>query len=255
MLNNVNKLRPNTTLFMLMSVDGKISFSQSDNYDFDKHIPYINGDASKGLHQYYEYEQETSLWSLNSGRVFEKIGINEKNENPQKTQVNFVIIDNKGHLNENGIIYMSKKSNKLFIFDNEYGSNVNACKIYESKKLDNLIYLQWHKDPYILMEELYKYNCDELTIQTGGELNGLLLRNHLIDKLEIIVCPIIIGGKNVSTLIDGEDINITSLNDIGILKLEEIKQLNDSYILLKYTVINNDLNILKKEISDSNEKK
>ena len=63
--------RPITTLFMLMSVDGKISTGAADEFDVDKDFPKIPG-VSEGLHQYYEIEQTTDLWSLNTGRVQEK---------------------------------------------------------------------------------------------------------------------------------------------------------------------------------------
>ena len=48
--------RPITTLFMLMSVDGKISTGATDELDVDKDFPKITG-VSEGLHQYYEIEQ------------------------------------------------------------------------------------------------------------------------------------------------------------------------------------------------------
>ncbi len=89
--------RPITTLFMLMSVDGKISTGATDDLDVDKDFPQIAG-GSEGLHQYYEIEQTTDLWTLNSGRVQAKIGVNTK-KMPDKTPVSFVVIDNR-HLNE-----------------------------------------------------------------------------------------------------------------------------------------------------------
>ena len=39
----INMNRPITTLFMLMSVDGKISPGASDNLDADKDFPTIDG--------------------------------------------------------------------------------------------------------------------------------------------------------------------------------------------------------------------
>ena len=45
--------RPITTLFMLMSVDGKISTGATDDLDIDKDFPKIAG-VREGLHQYYE---------------------------------------------------------------------------------------------------------------------------------------------------------------------------------------------------------
>lgn len=88
-----------TTLFMLESLDGKISSGDSDNLDADKDWCRING-VKEGLQQYYDIEQTTDLFSINTGRVMAKIGLNEKKEEPKKTPCSFIIIDNKPHLNE-----------------------------------------------------------------------------------------------------------------------------------------------------------
>lgn len=69
--------RPISTLFLMTSVDGKISTGNSDKLDVDIDFPQIDG-VKQGLHQYYEIEETTDLWSLNTGRVMQKIGINEK---------------------------------------------------------------------------------------------------------------------------------------------------------------------------------
>ena len=47
--------RPVTTLFMLMSLDGKISTGAGDGLDFDRDLPRVPG-VAEGLRQYYELE-------------------------------------------------------------------------------------------------------------------------------------------------------------------------------------------------------
>jgi len=106
--------RPITTLFMLESLDGKISTGNSDNLDADKDFPKIDG-VKEGLNQYYEIECTTDYFSLNTGRVMAKIGVNDKKEYHDKVDVNFVIIDNKPHLNENGIDYICHWVEKLIL--------------------------------------------------------------------------------------------------------------------------------------------
>lgn len=64
-MNIIRKIKPITTLFMLMSVDGKISTGAVDELDVDRDFPRING-VKEGLYQYYEIEKTTDLWSLNS---------------------------------------------------------------------------------------------------------------------------------------------------------------------------------------------
>ncbi|MBQ6756226.1 MAG: dihydrofolate reductase family protein [Oscillospiraceae bacterium] len=82
------------------------------------------------------------------------------------------------------------------------------------------------------------FGCERLTIQSGGTVNGLFLREKLIDCVDIVVAPVLIGGKDTATLIDGS--SITSADDlpkVGVLKLTECTTLKDSYIRLRYEVI------------------
>ena len=83
-----------------------------------------------------------------------------------------------------------------------------------------------------------EYGCDRLTIQSGGTVNGLFLREKLIDFVDIVVAPILIGGKDTPTLIDGESLKSNQeLNALGVLELIECEALNDSYLRLHYRVI------------------
>ncbi len=228
--------RPITTLFMLESLDGKISSGNTDNLDADKDFCKIDG-VKEGLHQYYELEQETDVFSLNTGRVMAKIGVNDKKEYHKKIDVvTFVIIDNKPHLNENGIDYLCHWVGKvLLVTTNKKHPAYTIKDNYEN--LDILYYETL--DLERLLEDLYsKYNAERLTIQSGGTLNGMFVRNKLIDFVNIVIAPIIVGGKDVPTLVDGESITDESeLNKLMPLKLLECNKLEDSYIELKYKVL------------------
>ena len=46
--------RPITTLFMLMSADGKINTGATDEFDVDRDFPKIPG-VMEGLNQYYRF--------------------------------------------------------------------------------------------------------------------------------------------------------------------------------------------------------
>ena len=229
------KKRPVTTLFMLESLDGKISTGSGDNLDVDKDFCRING-VKEGLHQYYELEVETDLFSLNTGRVMAKIGVNENKNEPTKTPCSFIIIDNKPHLNKTGINYLSKWVNKLILVT----TNKNHPAFQEKNKYNNIKILYYDTlDLEKLLEDLYeKYEVKNLTIQSGGTLNGLFVRNKLIDFVNIVIAPILIGGKETPTLVDGESItNEKELNKLMPLQLLECNKLEDSYINLKYKVI------------------
>lgn len=223
--------RPVTTLFMLMSADGKISTGASDTLDFDKDLPQIDG-VKEGLPQYYDIEKTTDLWSLNSGRVQEKMGVNEL-PLPAKTPVSFIILDNH-HLNEHGIRYFCARSKQFVLVTSN--SQHPAFQVKE----DNLhIILQEKLNLSAMLEQLKtNFGCERVTIQTGGTLNGLFLREKLFDYIDVVVAPVLVGGKNTSTLIDGNSLtDLNQLNELGVLSLMNVQTLDNSYIRLQYKVI------------------
>ena len=204
------KKRPVTTLFMLSSVDGKISTGNSDLLDVDSDYPAMDG-VKEGLHQYYEIEQTTDLWSLNSGLVQAKLGVNQK-EYPDKTPVSFVVIDNK-NLTDHGVSYFCRRA-KTFVL-----VTTNTQHPAFSVQEDNLhIICQKELDLRAVLEELF-------------------LQEKLFDCIDIVVAPVLIGGKDTATLIDGASITTREeLGLLGVLKLVRCEVLEDSYLRLRYEV-------------------
>lgn len=229
--------RPINTLFMLMSLDGKINSGDSDKLDVDRDWCTISG-VKEGLLQYYEIEKTTDWYSLNTGRTMAKIGVNDRREIPEKIECRFVIIDRKPHLNEHGIEYLCNWTEMLFLVtDNQ---NHPAYKLLD--KFENLKILYYDKiDLGQLMQDLKNnYDVEKITIQSGGTLNCEFLRNNLIDYVNIVIAPILVGGVNTSTLIDGKSISkVEELNKLKALELLECNVLKNSYIQLRYKVLNN----------------
>ena len=223
--------RPITTLYMLMSVDGKISTGAVDELDVDRDFPGIDG-VKEGLHQYYEIEQTTDLWSFNTGRVQEKMGVNEK-PMPEKTPVSFVLLDNH-HLIEHGVRYFCAKSRDFVLIT--ANPDHPACAV----QADNLHII--YQEEICLSEALHAlkqdYGCERLTVQSGGTVNGLFLREKLLDYIDIVVAPVLVGGKDTSTLIDGTSLmSRDELDKLGVLELEKCTVLEDSWLRLQYRVI------------------
>lgn len=83
-----------------------------------------------------------------------------------------------------------------------------------------------------------RYGIDRVTIQSGGELNAVLLRAGLIDRVQVVVAPCLIGGRTTSTLVDGNPLRtVTDVASIQPLRLRRSQPLEDSYLSLEYDVI------------------
>ena len=201
----------------------------------DKDWCKIDG-VKEGLHQYYEIEATTDFYSLNTGRVMSKIGVNERGECPDKVNCRFIIIDNKPHLNENGIDYICHWVDRLILVT----TNKNHIAYSLQEKYNNLdiLFYDTLNLSALLSDMAEKYHAEAITIQSGGTLNGKFLRDNLIDYVNIVIAPLLVGGKDTSTLIDGESITSSQeLHKLKPLQLVECNQLENSYIQLKYKVI------------------
>lgn len=209
-------MRPFSTLFLLTSVDGKISSGWSDELDVDSDWSRIQG-VREGIYQYYALEQETDLFSLNSGRTWAKIGFNTRLDEPDKTPVTFVVIDSKPHLSLDGVRYAAKKSHD------------NVSIVLFREKIE---FLQ-------LMERLKsEYGADYLTIQTGGTLNAELLRLGLVDRLHIVMAPLLVGGQETPSMVGGQSLmRLDELHRLKVLRLRSVRMLTNSYLDLEYDVL------------------
>ena len=145
------------------------------------------------------------------------------------------MISDDHHLNENGIRYFCALSEEFVLITSN--PKHPAYQVHE----DNLhIIFQEKRDLVKALEILKKeYGCERLTIQSGGTVNSIFLRNKLLDHVDIVIAPVLVGGKDTSTLIDGVSLfSENELSELGVLKLTGCHVLEDSYIRLQYEVLN-----------------
>lgn len=230
--------RPFTTLFMLISLDGKISTGDADIMDTDTDYRKIIG-IKEGLQQYYDLEKKTDLHFLITGKTMAKkcksLDANNQEDSPKKLTANCIIIDNN-NLRTSGIEYLLKKFNSLTV--------VTSNKLHPASKIkaDELEVIRYAKKinfPDLFRKLKSYYGIKRLTIQSGGTLNTVLLRNGLIDRISIVIAPCLIGGKNTASLIDGESLHTKKdLKNIKTLKLIKCNLLQNNFINLIYKVVN-----------------
>lgn len=226
---------PFTTLFMLSSVDGKISTGITDKRDFDRDFPKING-LKEGLHQYYDLEKRTDIFSFNTGRVMAKVGVNSDKSPINAQSCSFIIIDNQ-HLSKKGVQNLINGTKKLYLVTSNKEHPV--FNLSKNKKLEIIFYPKKVNFKDLFKRLRQKWGVKRITIQSGGTLNSRLIKEKLIDMISIVIAPCLIGGKDTSTIVDGKSlISKENLKNIRILKLVKVEKLKNSYLHLKYKVVN-----------------
>lgn len=152
---------------------------------------------------------------------------------PEKTPVSFVLLDNT-HMTEHGVQYFCARSKEFVLITTN--KNHPAFNI----KADNLhiIYQENLSLEDALIELKKNHGCERITIQSGGTVNGMFLREKLFDYVDIVVAPVLIGGKETSTLVDGVALTKENeLDKLGVLSLIGCDVLENSYIRLRYKVV------------------
>ncbi len=230
--------RAETTLFLLMSVDGKITSGETDTLDSDRDWRRIRG-VKEGLPQYYQLEQSLAINSLNTGRVMEKIGLNSRTEIPEKdNRLTFIIVDRKPHLDANGVRYLAQRVGKLYIVTNNSSHPAFAERSnHENVKI--IFYPQEIDLADLLVLARQTYGIEHVIIESGGTLNAAFVRQGLVDHVLIIVVPLLVGGRATASLVDGRSLqSVDELTNLKPLNLVRCEALEHSYIRLEYNVIN-----------------
>ncbi|MFX0005380.1 MAG: dihydrofolate reductase family protein [Promethearchaeota archaeon] len=232
----MDRNRPETTLFLMQSLDGKISTGNVDERDQEIDFPKIKG-IKEGNYQYYEFLFKTDRVALISGKVLAKIGTNSREKEDDHKDVSLIIIDRKPHLTKKGVDYLVNSFKSIFVVTNN-----KDHPAFEFPNVQDLNIIYYSNE--VNLEELFlklkqDYKIDRISIQSGGTLNALFLKYKLIDHVSIIVAPCLIGGKDTPTSIDGfAPQTDDDLLNIKALTLKKCEVLKHSYLHLYYDVIN-----------------
>jgi 2,5-diamino-6-(ribosylamino)-4(3H)-pyrimidinone 5'-phosphate reductase len=73
-----------------------------------------------------------------------------------------------------------------------------------------------------LLHELASMNIKSVLVEGGGEVNWSLIKEGLLDELIVTVAPVILGGREAKTLVEGEGFG--SIKDALRLSLIRVKK-------------------------------
>lgn len=105
----------------------------------------------------------------------------------------------------------------------------------EARHVDYIIAGEEHVDLKAALEELdCRYNVKTVRVDSGGTLNGVLLKKGLVDEVSILIHPSLVGGKDPLTYYKTDD--IPPEGPAIKLKLTHMEKLEGDLIWLRYKV-------------------
>jgi len=188
--------RCKTILVSGASIDGKISVGKGiSSKEFGRYLP-KNLDLE--LHK-IRSKVDGILVSINT-ILTDNPSITVRKLTTKKSPIR-ILLDRKGHVPKESKIL--NKEAETIILTSSYGlkrlkeKTRPNIKIIVCKEKDNEIDLN---DAF---RKLKENKINMLLIEGGGTLNKSLFRENLVDKFIIFYFPIIVGGKNTPTVVDG----------------------------------------------------
>ena len=86
------------------------------------------------------------------------------------------------------------------------------------------------------LEELNtRFGVKSVRVDSGGTLNGALLRAGLVDEVSLLIDPCLVGGASLRTWFVAPD--LTSPEGITHLRLTHCEQIKENVVWLKYEVV------------------
>lgn len=80
-----------------------------------------------------------------------------------------------------------------------------------------------------------KYGIKSLRVDSGGILNGALLREGLANEFHVLIHPELVGGTKPDSIFN--EPNADSFDGVINLELKEIEKLNNGIVWLRYKII------------------
>lgn len=230
--------RPKTNVILAMTADGKIADrsktaarfgSDTDKAHLEQQIALVDG-VIFGAGTLKAYGSSLPITNPNLLR--------QRQDFMKALQPVHIVVSASGNFNYQARFFQQSIPRWLLTTENEgirqgVGSRVQRNSLFEriiiGKLLENKNSFDWRE----ILPQFKQLGIDRLAVLGGGELVASLLALDLIDELWLTVCPVIFGGQNAPTPVEG----IGCLQSQGKkLRLLEVKQIEQE-IFLHYKVL------------------
>lgn len=224
--------RPYTTVVLAMSADGKIADTARSAADFSSRIDraHLERQVAKADAILFGAGTLRAHGSAMSLRNSELIALRRQQEKPE--QPIQIVCTGSGNIAPE-IRFFQQKIPRWLLTTQQGG---NFWQNQGDKYFEEIIIsdpsaeqINWEKALMTFKEKGIK----NLAILGGGELVADLFQKELLDELWLTICPILLGGKNAPTPIEGIGFRADQAQRLKLLSVETI----DQEVFLHYEIL------------------
>lgn len=218
--------RPYVLLKGAMTLDGKIATAGGESQ-------WISGEASRRKVHDLRHEYQAIIVGINTVLKDDPL-LNTRRPMESVNPIR-IIVDSKGRIPMSSqIVKTSHEYNTLLATTNHIDPNKKLALEKAGLRVLCLEAVNERVDIKMLLKKLGELSIASVLLEGGGTLNDAFLRNKCVDEVIFFIAPMILGGKEALTIVEGE----------GVEKLSEA--INVSF--LEYTMIGKDLCIRGKVV-------
>ncbi len=216
------KQRPFVHLKLAMSLDGRISLSDSVSTA-------LSGEAAQDRVQGFRHEHDAILIGGNTAYT-DNPGLTDRSGKARRRPLVRVVLDNRLRIPLESTLVTTAKDAPTIIFTN----SVDNEKIYRLKEngVEVIVSETGGRDLDTVLNELKKRDIQSVLVEGGAEIAGAFVDARLVDKLTFIAAPIIIGGHAAPNAIGGS--GPESLSEVLRLTDVSVKRLGDDIEITGY---------------------
>ena len=210
----MEKSRPYITLSAAISIDGKIATRTGDSKLSSK----------KDKTRVHKLRAKTDAILIGSNTVRRDDPMltvrYAKGKNPIR-----IILDSQASINSKSKIIKTSSKIPTIIAVSKKATRKNIARL-EKHPIEIMVAGNKKIDVKTL---LYRKKIKQILLEGGGTINWEFVRQGLVDEIIITIEPLLIGGKEATTLVEGEGFAMISKSKK--LKLRNISKLGNELVL------------------------
>lgn len=215
--------RPFVHLKLAMSLDGRISLSDSVSTA-------LSGDTARNRVQELRHEHDAILVGGNTASV-DNPSLTDRSGKPRRRALTRLILDNSLQTRPGSIAASTTDEAPTIIFTNSRDTDKKSA--LRNNGVDIVELELGGRDLAGVLAEIKRREIQSVLVEGGSEVAGAFCDERLVDKVTLIVAPIIIGGRQAPNAIGGSG----SETLIEALRLKEltVQRLGDDIEITGYS--------------------
>lgn len=223
-LQKILQKRPQTTVILAMTADGKIADFQRNPSQFGSRADKAHLEEQISLMDGVLFGAETLRAYGTTLLITNSLLLETRKQKDKPLQPVQIVVSGSGEIDPN-IGFFSQLIPRWLITTIEGANTWNQKCNQGFERLvisngDQGRKINWHN----IFERLYQLKLSKLAILGGGNLIASLLEANLIDNLWLTICPLLLGGVTSPTPVEGVGFLSHQAKLLQLLTVKQIEQ-------------------------------